>query len=146
MATESRCPDWTARALRAGALSSLSIGLPPHATVSGALNLYATEPHAFDDHAVVVGQAFAGFAGLAMANDYLNDARTTLSRHADAAMASGAVIEQATGIIMGERRCTPAEAFAVLTAMAQDTNRTVREAAQALVARTVETPGKYDAP
>jgi AmiR/NasT family two-component response regulator len=93
-----------------------------------------------------VAHAFAGYAGLAMANDYLNDARTALSRRAGAAMDSGAVIDQANGIIMGDRRCSPEEAFAILTTLAQDTGCTVREAAQALVARTVETPGKYEAP
>jgi GAF domain-containing protein len=97
MTTESRWPEWTAGALRAGARSSLSIGLPAHATVSGALNLYATEPDAFDADAVVVAQAFASFAGLAMANDYLNDAQVALSLHVEAAMDSGAIIEQAKG-------------------------------------------------
>lgn len=54
MTTESRWPDWTARALRAGARTSLSIGLPAHAGVSGALNLYATGTDAFDDDAIAV--------------------------------------------------------------------------------------------
>jgi GAF domain-containing protein len=140
MATESRWPDWTAGALRAGARSSLSIGLPGHATVSGALNLYATAPEAFDADAVAVAQAFASFASLAMANDYLNDAQVTLSLHVEAAMDSGAIIEQAKGIIIGERCCTAEEAFAILTTMAQDIDRAVRAVAQALVGRTAETP------
>ncbi|MEU8285335.1 GAF and ANTAR domain-containing protein [Micromonospora sp. NPDC048905] len=136
MATESRWPDWTARALRAGAHSSLSIGLPIHATIGGALNLYATEPHAFDDHTIAVAQTFASYASLAIANDHLDNARTTLSRHIDAAMDSGAVIEQAKGIIMGDRRCTADEAFAVLTTTARNTTRTVRDVARTLVDRT----------
>jgi GAF domain-containing protein len=140
MATESRWPDWTARALRAGARSSLSIGLPFHATAVGALNFYATEPRAFDDDAIAVAQAFAGYASLAMANAYLDDARATLSRHVEAVMDSGALIEQAKGITIFERRCTPEEAFAILTTMAQDTGRTVRTVAQALVDRTGDTP------
>ena len=58
MTTETRWPDWTGRAGQAGARSSLSIGLPVHATVGGALNLYATEPDVFDDDAGAVAQAF----------------------------------------------------------------------------------------
>jgi AmiR/NasT family two-component response regulator len=85
-----------------------------------------------------VAQAFASFASLAMANDYLNDAQVTLSRHVDAAMDGEAVIEQAKGIIIGDRRCTAGEAFVVLTTMAHDANRTVREVAQGLVNRTAE--------
>jgi GAF domain-containing protein len=140
MAIESRWPGWTARALAAGANSSLSIGLPMRATVSGALNLYATEPRAFDDDdTIAVAQALGSHASLAMANAYLANAKRTLSRQRKAVMDSREVIEQAKGIIMGDRRCAPEEAFAVLTTMAQDTNRTVRDVAQALVDRAAGT-------
>ncbi|MFI6256975.1 GAF and ANTAR domain-containing protein [Micromonospora zamorensis] len=142
MATESRWPGWTAGALRAGARSSLSIGLPACAAGGGALNLYATDSHAFDADIVAVAQAFASYATLAMASDHLNNVQVTLSQHVDAAMDSEAVIEQAKGIIIGERRCTPDQAFAGLTTMARDTNRTVREVAQAMVERTAETAGQ----
>ncbi|WP_247669319.1 ANTAR domain-containing protein [Micromonospora sp. H61] len=77
-----------------------------------------------------------------MANDHLNDAQATLSQHVSAAMDSEASIEQAKGIVMGDRRCTPERAFADLTRMAHDTNRTVREVAQASVERTAETAGQ----
>ena len=112
MATEDRWPDWTARALQAGARSSLSIGLPIHDTVRGAINLYATEPRAFDDDAIAVAQAFASYASLAMANEYLNNAKTTLVRHIEAAIDRQVVIEQAKGITMVDRHCTAEEAFA----------------------------------
>jgi AmiR/NasT family two-component response regulator len=49
-------------------------------------------------------------------------------------MESRAVIEQAKGIIMGERRCGPDEAFQILTKLSQDTNRKLRDVAAALVA------------
>jgi GAF domain-containing protein len=142
MATDSRWPDWTAGAVGAGARSSLSIGLPAHAAGRGALNLYATDSHVFDADTVAVAQAFASFAALAMATDHRNDAEVTLSQHLDAAMDSEAVIEQAKGIIMSERRCTLDEAFAHLTTMAHDTDRTTREVAKALVDRTTATAGQ----
>jgi GAF domain-containing protein len=142
MATESRWPDWTARALHAGAHSSLSIGLPIHATINGALNLYAAEPHAFDDDAIVVAQAFASYATLAIANHYLENAETTLAHHMDAVMDGEAVIEQAKGITMGDHHCTAEEALAILTATAQTTGRTVRDVAKALVHDTAETPAE----
>jgi AmiR/NasT family two-component response regulator len=53
----------------------------------------------------------------------------------EAALASRAVIEQAKGIIMGDRRCTADEAFTILTKLSQDTNRKVRDIAAAIVAR-----------
>jgi AmiR/NasT family two-component response regulator len=49
-------------------------------------------------------------------------------------MESRAVIEQAKGIIMGQRRCTADEAFRLLSKLSQDSNRKLREVAEALVA------------
>ena len=73
-----------------------------------------------------------------MANAYLYNAQTTLSRHMEIAMRSRAVIEQAKGIIMGDRRCSADEAFAILTKLSQDTNRKLRDVAAALVAQATE--------
>jgi GAF domain-containing protein len=133
--SEDRWPDWAQSAWRAGAHSSLSIGLPVYEKASGALNLYAAEPHAFDDDAVTLAQTFAGYAAVALANVHLYETQATLAVHMQKAMESRAVIEQAKGIIMGERRCTATEAFAILTKLSQDTNHKLRDVAAALVDR-----------
>jgi GAF domain-containing protein len=133
MATEDRWRNWAARALQAGARSSLSIGLPMDEQVTGALNVYATESRAFDEDAVLLGQTFAGYAAVALINAHLYDAQVNLAQQMQAAMQSRAVIEQAKGIIMGSRHCTADEAFAILTRLSQDTNRKLREVATALV-------------
>jgi GAF domain-containing protein len=137
MSTEQRWPDWAAHALKTGAGSSLSIGLPLHDQVTGALNIYATTSQAFDRDAVALGQTFAGFAAAALANAHRYDAQASLAQQMQAAMQSRAVIEQAKGIIMGSRRCSPDEAFMVLTKISQDTNRKLRDVATALVASAV---------
>jgi GAF domain-containing protein len=134
MATEGRWPDWAAQALEAGARSSLSIGLPIHEQITGALNVYATKPEAFDSDAVTLGQTFAGYAAVALANAHLYDTQANLAQQMQAAMQSRAVIEQAKGIIMGSRRCTADDAFAILTRISQDTNRKLRDVAAAVVA------------
>ncbi len=136
MTAESRWPDWTVRACEAGAHSSLSIGLPVQEAVTGALNIYATKPDAFDEDALAVAQTFASYAEVAMANAYLYNAQTTLAKHMEIAMRSRAVIEQAKGIIMGDRRCSADEAFAILTKLSQDTNRKLRDVAVLLVERS----------
>jgi GAF domain-containing protein len=141
MATETRWPRWTPHAVEAGVHSSLSIGLPIHETVSGALNVYATEPDTFDDDAVILAETFAGYAAVALANAHLYDVTATLAQHMQAAMESRAVIEQAKGIIMGERRCTAEQAFQILSKLSQDTNRKLREVATLLVSRAQQTPG-----
>ncbi|MEH0935469.1 ANTAR domain-containing protein [Micromonospora sp. CPCC 205543] len=130
-----RWPDWAKRGREAGVGSSVSIGLPMQEAVVGALNVYAGTPKAFDDDTIAVLETFAAYAAVALANAQLYDSTATLARQMQEAMANRAVIEQAKGIIMGERRCSPAEAFAVLAKVSQDSNRKVRDVAQALVDR-----------
>jgi GAF domain-containing protein len=140
MAAETRWPQWTPQAGDRGVHSSLSIGLPVEDTVNGALNIYATKPGAFDDDAVVLAETFAGYAAVALANAHLYNTTASLAQQMQAAMDSRAMIEQAKGIIIGERRCTADEAFRILTKISQDSNRKLRDVAAALVARAAGTP------
>ncbi|MEV0881536.1 GAF and ANTAR domain-containing protein [Micromonospora echinofusca] len=135
LAEEHRWPDWAERGHKAGLGSSVSIGLPIQDAVVGALNVYARTPHAFDDDTVTVLETFAAYAAVALANAQLYDSTATLAQQMQEAMASRAVIEQAKGIIMAERRCTPGEAFDILAKVSQDSNRKLRDVAQALVDR-----------
>jgi GAF domain-containing protein len=139
MAAEHRWPDWTGRALEAGARSSLAIGLPVQDGVSGALNIYGTRSEAFDQNAIALAQTFAEYATVALGNAHLYDTTATLAQHMRAAMESRAVIEQAKGMIMGQRRCSADQAFAILTKASQDSNRKLRDVAAALVARAQKT-------
>ncbi|MEU4717901.1 GAF and ANTAR domain-containing protein [Micromonospora purpureochromogenes] len=132
MATESRWPEWARRAREAGAGSSMSIGLPIQEAVVGALNVYGTRPGAFDEVAEAA-QTFADHAAVALANAHLYDSTANLAQQMQSAMHSRAVIEQAKGIIMGQRRCSADEAFAILAKVSQNSNRKVRDVAEALV-------------
>jgi AmiR/NasT family two-component response regulator len=71
---------------------------------------------------------------VALANAHLYDTTATLAQQLRAAMESRAIIEQAKGIIMGQRRCTAEEAFTLLRKVSQDSNRKLRDVATALVA------------
>jgi GAF domain-containing protein len=136
LSADTRWPDWARRAEAAGAGSSLSVGLPILDDVAGSLNLYGGTRRAFDTDAVEIAQTFAGYAAIALANAHLYETTTNLARHMQSAMESRAVIEQAKGIIMGERRCTPDQAFKILTEVSQSSNRKLRHVATALVQRT----------
>ncbi|GAA3341713.1 GAF and ANTAR domain-containing protein [Amorphoplanes nipponensis] len=133
--TDTRWPHWAARAAEAGVRSALAVGLPVAESVTGALNVYARVPDAFSPDAVGLAQTFAGYAAVALANAHVLDRQTTLAHQMQAAMASRAVIEQAKGIIMGDRRCTADEAFRMLAEVSRAENRKVRDVAAALVAR-----------
>ena len=135
LAGNERWPDWAAHAVAAGARSSLSVGLPIEEKINGALNLYGVQKAAFDDDAVQLAETFAGYAAVALANANLYGVTAQLTRQLQTAMASRAVIEQAKGIVMGRRRCTADEAFAILTKMSQDSHRKLRDVAEALVAK-----------
>jgi GAF domain-containing protein len=133
-ASDTRWQGWATRAAAAGAGSVLSVGLPLLDDIRGAVNIYGGGPKAFDDDAVTLAQSFAGYAAVALANAHLYHNTTELVRHLQAAMDSRAVIEQAKGIIMAERRCDADAAFALLTKISQNTNRKVRDIAATLVA------------
>ncbi|MEU8185143.1 GAF and ANTAR domain-containing protein [Micromonospora sp. NPDC049044] len=135
VASEDRWSEWADRARQQGLGSSLSIGLPIQEAVVGALNVYAHTPEAFDAETVTVLETFAAYAAVALSNAQLYDSTANLARQMHEAMVNRAVIEQAKGIIMGERRCTPDEAFAVLAKVSQDANRKLRDVAAALVER-----------
>jgi GAF domain-containing protein len=131
-----RWDGWASRAADAGIGSMLAVGLPIVENISGSLNIYGVRVGAFDDEAITLAETFVRYAGVALANAHLYETTATLAQHMQAAMESRAVIEQAKGIIMGERRCTADEAFAILTRVSQDTNRKLRDVAAALVERT----------
>lgn len=133
---ETRWPGWDEHAALLGVGSAFSVGLPIRDAVSGAINLYATTARAFDDEAMALAGSFAEYAAVALANADLYDATVTVARQLQTAMESRAMIEQAKGIIMSQRRCGPDEAFAILSRASQDANRKLREVAADLVERT----------
>ncbi|MEU4557969.1 GAF and ANTAR domain-containing protein [Actinoplanes sp. NPDC023936] len=139
-ANDERWDGWPRLAAEAGFGSVLSAGLPIGERMSGALTLYGERPHGFGDDGVTQTGTFVRYAAVALANAHLYDSAASLAQHMQAAMESRAVIEQAKGIIMGERRCSADEAFAMLTRVSQDSNRKLRDVAAALVERTQRAP------
>lgn len=142
IATEDRWKDWSADAATQGLTSSLSVPVPVQREVAAAINIYSTEPgDVFDSAAVELALTFAGYAGVALANMHLYQAQALVAEQLQQAMESRATIEQAKGIVMGQRRCGPQEAFDVLVRLSQDTNRKLRDVAQALVEDAAEGSG-----
>ncbi|MGY1811223.1 ANTAR domain-containing protein [Blastococcus sp. SYSU D00820] len=131
--TEDRWPGHARECVERGSLSSLSVPLPVRESVHGALNLYATRAHAFGDEAKAVATEFASYAAIAVQNRQLYESSRELAEHLDTAMRTRAVIEQAKGILMSQRRCDAAEAFNLLAAASQRSNRKLRDIAQAIV-------------
>ena len=135
MANDERWPGYVDAALAAGVRGSVSVPLEVDTNVVGALNIYASTPRAFDQDIVDVAFDLAHYAGIVVsATDEFNRA-VTLAEQMQRAMQSRAVIEQAKGILMAQRRCSPDEAFEVLVRLSQETHRKLREIAETLVAQ-----------
>ncbi|MCW2621852.1 MAG: hypothetical protein JWL64_1454 [Frankiales bacterium] len=134
--TESRWPSYVSVAIAHGVLSSLSVPLPEHAAVTGAINVYAEAAHAFDDASCDIAVTLASYTAVALADARVFDSAKREAEALRRAMESRAVIEQAKGILMSERRCTAAAAFEVLVQLSQDTNVKLRDVAAAVVERT----------
>ena len=141
MATETRWPEYLPRAIAAGVGSSLSIPLPVDGAYVGALNSYSRTAHAFDQASVKLGQDLAAYAAIVLNNAGLYFTATTRADQLAEALRSRAVIDQAKGILMGARRCTAEEAFDILVRLSQQSQRKLRDVAQALVEETITGPG-----
>jgi GAF domain-containing protein len=139
---ESRWPELTAAALKRGLRGSLSTPIPVQVQLQGAVNMYSAEPHAFDDDARDMAKTFASYAAVAIANMHLYENTRALAENLQKAMEYRAVIEQAKGILMSQRRISAAEAFDLLSAASQRSNRKLRDIAAAIVAGVEEDSGR----
>jgi GAF domain-containing protein len=130
--SEARWPEYARIAVDCGSLSSLSASVPIREGLHGGLNLYAVQAEAFDD-ARELATTFASYAAVAVHNMHLYETTRELADNLDIAMRTRAVIEQAKGILMSQRRCDATEAFSLLAAASQRSNRKLRDIAQAIV-------------
>jgi GAF domain-containing protein len=132
---DDRWPDYTPRAVEHGNLSSLSIPLAidPDEQVTGALNIYARRPDAFDEPSRSVATRFAPYAAVAAGNLYAYQSARDMADDLQAALESRAVIDQAKGILIERYKLTPDAAFQLLARASMTTNRKLRDIADHLV-------------
>jgi transcriptional regulator with GAF, ATPase, and Fis domain len=140
MENEDRWARFAHAATEVGVHSSLSVGMPVQDAVVGALNLYATKPHAFDADATALARTFGNYAAIALANAHLYSSSAALAAQMQQAMESRAMIDQAIGITMVKRGCTAEEAFNVLVRASQEANRKLREVAKSVVQAAPDDP------
>jgi GAF domain-containing protein len=137
-ADDASYPEFARQCLRKNVHHTISVGLPiPQGTV-GALNIYSLGEAPLDDQEVQVAQGFATYAAVALANAALLAKTSELSEQMQRAMQSRAVIDQAKGILMAAHRCSPEEAFAMLSDASQRSNRKLRDLAADMVQRVAD--------
>lgn len=98
---------------------------PMGAGVIAGLNIYSHAPGAFDEHARAIGLVLATHGGLLM-NASLADDR---ARNLKLALESNREIGVAIGVLMHEHRLSREQAFDVLRAASQDSNRKLADIA-----------------
>jgi GAF domain-containing protein len=140
MRTEERWPDYTRHAAAQGVGSSLSVPLPFQAATIGALNNYSTQPHAFGEDDVAIGQEVASWVAFAVANASAAASASDEAANMRSAMVTRGGIEQAKGILMERHKITADQAFTLLSKASQHTGLKLRDVATDLV-RTGVIPG-----
>jgi len=124
---------FAAHAAERGCASVLSFPLPVQELVSGALNVYAQRSHTADVRTRELVSRFAAYAVVPVSNMYLYQSAVEQAEHLRAALDSRAVIDQAKGILMERLKLTADQAFQVLARVSMQTNRKVRDIADAFV-------------
>jgi GAF domain-containing protein len=132
-ATDETYRAFSALAHRHGIRRAFAVGLPIPQQTIGALNFYGGGDHPFDAQGRTLATMLAGHAAVFVANAAAYDSSLARAAQMEQAMASRAVIEQAKGIVMGEKGCTPDEAFRILAKLSSTTNVKLRDIAIALV-------------
>ena len=126
MRADQRWPRFAPRAVELGVLSQMGIEIFRQGSTVGGLNLYATQPGAFDDsteHAAVI---FAAHAAIAL------DKAMTVTTLTEA-LRSRQLIGQAVGILMHRHTIDEHAAFRYLVRVSQNSNVRLRDIAQTLV-------------
>jgi GAF domain-containing protein len=146
--TDTRWPDYMPRAAERGALSSLSVPLAidDDEQVAGALNIYAREPHAFDEASRAAATRFGPYAAVAAGNLHAYLTARDRADNLQAALETRGVIDQAKGILMDRHKRTADQAFQLLAQVSMKTNRKLHAIADDLVHTGELPPGNWFPP
>ena len=123
---ELRYPDWAPKVAALGLRSVLSVRLATTGSTLGVLQLFNTEPYAFETDDDAVAHILARHASVALAN-----ARQEASLWQ--AIDARKLVGQAQGILMERFGIDSDQAFAVLRRYSQDNNIKLRDVAQRLI-------------
>lgn len=132
IACDERWLEWGVRVhCELGVRSVLAqrLRLSEDAGVIAGLNLYSHQANGFDEHARAIGLVLATHGGLLMNASLANDRARNLKR----ALESNREIGVAIGVLMNEHRLSHAQAFDVLRAASQDSNRKLADVALEVV-------------
>ena len=133
-----RWPRFAAVAMREGFKAADALPMRLRRQVIGALNLFRSETGSLDSEDVVVAQALADIATIAILQHRTALEASVLNEQLNQALTSRIVLEQAKGIVAERERVDMAEAFAVLRGYARNHNVRLASVAAAVVDGTLD--------
>ena len=137
-AADGRWPGFAAVALEAGFRSADAVPMRLRSQVIGALNLFRSEPGALSDSDVIVAQALADVATIALLQHRTAVAAEVVNEQLTGALNSRILIEQAKGIIAERHHLDMEQAFSRLRSHARNTNQRLSDLADEVVHGTLD--------
>lgn len=131
--TDGRWPEYFEAVADRGYFSMMGVPLVLGSDGGAALNFYAANPKAFTSSTQTVAEGFAAQAAKALQMVLRVSKQATTAANLKAAMESRTTIDIAIGILMGQNRCTQAEAYTMLNRASNAQNVKVRHIAQRIV-------------
>ncbi|MDF2052226.1 ANTAR domain-containing protein [Arthrobacter sp. Cr_A7] len=128
-----RWPELNRKFAEANVHSSLGVPLQISSEASAALNFFASKPGAFTPNVYAKAKSFAAAARSTLHLSVRIGTALSRAEDLEAAMKNRTAINLACGVIMAQNRCTQAEAIAILTKVASNRNRKLREVATELI-------------
>jgi GAF domain-containing protein len=145
-AADSRWPSFAAVALKAGFRSADAVPMRLRSQVIGALNLFRSEPGALNDRDVIVAQALADVATIALLQHRAAVAAEVVNQQLTGALNSRILIEQAKGVLAERHHLDMETAFSRLRTHARNSNQLLSDLAQNVVHGSVDLPYPVNPP
>lgn len=141
LAEETRWVSYPAHNVAQGARATLSLPLTTASGTVGALNLHSRVAHAFQSPQVRQRARELAAQASTLLEVVLRQARQAeLNGQLREALSTRAVIDRAVGVLMSQQRGTASEAFALLRAASQRSNRKLRDIASDIVSEVSGRP------
>lgn len=137
LSAEERWPSFSQHAVARGVRAVLASPIPYNQDAVGVVAVLSEDRHPWSAEAELALLAFTDLAALLIASMLLGEQQTELAAQLQSALNSRAIIEQAKGVLIGQRGLSAHAAYEQIRAQARAERRKIAVVAAELVARAV---------
>ena len=134
MSKDSSWPNFAAESVKANFPSVCAVPLRLNNVILGCLNLFLSEPVPLSPDDIILAQALADVASIAIVQDQTTRQAAVRENQLESALSSRIVIEQAKGMIAERDGIDMDQAFIKLRSWSRNNNRKLTDVAKQLVA------------